>query len=114
MCKRSPLVEPVLAAPGNGATHAVGAHLTIDPEDPGEVLAAVHEYDIDLTVIGPDNVVAAGVADQLSRAGGGVCARGSPPPPPAPSRLRASRATTPAAATSRWWSKPMALPWARA
>jgi phosphoribosylamine--glycine ligase len=72
MCQRSPQVEQVLAAPGNGATHAVGAHLTINPQDPAEVMAAVHEYDIDLIVIGPDDVVAAGVADQLLRAGRAV------------------------------------------
>ncbi len=69
MCRRSPLVDQVIAAPGNGATQAVGAHITIDPRDPADVLAAVHEYDIDLTVIGPDDAVAAGVADHLQKAG---------------------------------------------
>ena len=69
MCERSPAVDKVMTAPGNGATQAVGAHITIDPRDPAEVLAAVHEYDIDLTVIGPDEAVAAGVADHLLKAG---------------------------------------------
>jgi phosphoribosylamine--glycine ligase len=69
MCQRSPLVDRVIAAPGNGGTQAVGAHITIDPTDPADVLAAVHEYDIDLTVIGPDDAVAAGVADHLLKAG---------------------------------------------
>ncbi|MDP9326009.1 MAG: phosphoribosylamine--glycine ligase [Candidatus Dormibacteraeota bacterium] len=69
MCQRSTVVDKVMAAPGNGATQAVGAHITIDPQDPADVLAAVHEYDIDLTVIGPDDAVAAGVADHLGKAG---------------------------------------------
>ena len=69
MCQRSPRVDKGHDGPGNGATQAVGAHITIDPCDPAEVLAAVHEYDIDLTVIGPDNAIAAGVADHLLRRG---------------------------------------------
>jgi phosphoribosylamine--glycine ligase len=69
MCERSAIVDKVMAAPGSGATQAVGTHITIDPQDPADVLAAVHEYDIDLTVIGPDNAVAAGVADHLGKAG---------------------------------------------
>jgi phosphoribosylamine--glycine ligase len=69
ICRQSQNVDHVIAAPGNGATQAVGAHITINPTDPGEVLSAVHEYDIDLTVIGPDAAVAAGVADHLAKAG---------------------------------------------
>ncbi|HXA41815.1 MAG TPA: phosphoribosylamine--glycine ligase [Candidatus Solibacter sp.] len=67
--RQSPMVEAIYAAPGNGATHALGAAITIDPTDVGEVLGLVHEKDIDLTVIGPDDVVAAGMADALETAG---------------------------------------------
>jgi phosphoribosylamine--glycine ligase len=67
--RQSPLVDRVYAAPGNGATQALFANITIDPTAPGEVLALVHEHDIDLVVIGPDAVVAAGVADTLMEAG---------------------------------------------
>lgn len=67
--QQSPLVDQVFAAPGNGATQALSANITIDPSDPSEVVGLVHERDIDLTVIGPDASVAAGVADVLVRAG---------------------------------------------
>jgi phosphoribosylamine--glycine ligase len=67
--RQSPLVDHVYAAPGNGATQALFANITIDPAAPGDVLALVHERDIDLVVIGPDAVVAAGVADALTEAG---------------------------------------------
>jgi phosphoribosylamine--glycine ligase len=67
--RQSPLVEEVFAAPGNGATQALSASITIDPKDPSEVLALVHEREIDLTVIGPDDAIAAGVADLLTKAG---------------------------------------------
>jgi phosphoribosylamine--glycine ligase len=67
--RQSPLVDEIYAAPGNGATQALGAGVTIAPTDPAEVLALVHERDIDLVVIGPDDAIAAGVADLLTRAG---------------------------------------------
>ena len=67
--RQSPLVDEVYAAPGNGASQALGASITIAPTDPAEVLALVHERDIDLVVIGPDDAIAAGVADLLTRAG---------------------------------------------
>jgi phosphoribosylamine--glycine ligase len=67
--RHSPLVKQVHAAPGNGATRALATNTTIDPTAPGEVLALVHERDIDLVVIGPDDAVAAGVADVLIKAG---------------------------------------------
>lgn len=70
--RQSPLVDQVYMAPGNGATQAVGASVLIDPTDPAEVLALVYERDIDLVVIGPDDVVAAGVADALGRTGRAV------------------------------------------
>jgi phosphoribosylamine--glycine ligase len=67
--RQSPLADEVYAAPGNGATQALGASITIAPTDPAEVLALVLERDIDLVVIGPDDAIAAGVADLLTRAG---------------------------------------------
>src|SRR3979409_1965214 len=62
---RSPQVEMVYGAPGNGAIDALNAAVPLNPRDPEAVLRAVDELDIDLTVIGPDDVVAAGVADFL-------------------------------------------------
>ena len=51
---------------------AVGPHAAIVPTDIADVLALVHEQDIDLIVIGPDDVVAAGIADHLPKAGRAV------------------------------------------
>ena len=85
--RQSPLVEQVYAAPGNGATQALFANITIDPTDPAEVLALVHERDIDLVVIGPDDAVAAGVADALTKAGRPVFG-----PTAAPGRVESSKA----------------------
>jgi phosphoribosylamine--glycine ligase len=68
-CLQSPEVTMVYAAPGNGATAALNASVRLDPKDPAAVLRAVGELEIDLTVIGPDDVVAAGVADALEAAG---------------------------------------------
>ena len=66
---QSELVEVVYAAPGSGSTQAIRAAVAIDPKDPKAVLDVVKERNIDLTVIGPDDVVAAGVADALTIAG---------------------------------------------
>ncbi|MGI8608249.1 MAG: phosphoribosylamine--glycine ligase [Candidatus Dormibacteria bacterium] len=64
-CLQSPQVEMVYAAPGNGGTQALNASVEVTPTDPSAVLRAVNELGIDLTVIGPDDAVAAGVADRL-------------------------------------------------
>src|SRR5258708_6409688 len=71
-CLQSDLVEVVYAAPGSGATQAMKAAVAIDPRDPGAVLQLIRERQIDLTVIGPEDVVAAGVADALQVAGKAV------------------------------------------
>jgi phosphoribosylamine--glycine ligase len=85
--RQSPLVEQVYAAPGNGATQGIVANTTIDPTAAAEVLALVHERDIDLVVIGPDDAVAAGVADVLVKAGRRVFG-----PTAAAGRLESSKA----------------------
>ncbi|MHB8509906.1 MAG: phosphoribosylamine--glycine ligase [Candidatus Dormibacteria bacterium] len=68
-CLHSDEVEMVYAAPGNGGTQALNASLDLRPTDPAAVLRAVVELGIDLTIIGPDDAVAAGVADALEGAG---------------------------------------------
>ncbi|HEV1997862.1 MAG TPA: phosphoribosylamine--glycine ligase, partial [Candidatus Dormibacteraeota bacterium] len=64
-CLQSPQVEMVYAGPGNGGSQVLNASLDLTPTDPAAVLRAVKDLDIDLTVIGPDDAVAAGVADRL-------------------------------------------------
>ena len=68
-CLQSPDVEMVYAGPGNGGTAALNANVDLVPTDSSTVLRAVSELGIDLTVIGPDDAVAAGVADALEAAG---------------------------------------------
>ncbi|MDQ6748073.1 MAG: phosphoribosylamine--glycine ligase, partial [Candidatus Dormibacteraeota bacterium] len=68
-CLQSPQVEMVYAAPGNGGTGVLKANVDIRPTDSEAVLRAVDDLGIDLTVIGPDDAVAAGVADALEVAG---------------------------------------------
>ena len=64
-CLQSPQVEMVYAGPGNGGTQVLNASLDLIPTDPAAVFKTVRDLDIDLTVIGPDDAVAAGVADML-------------------------------------------------
>ena len=59
----------VFCAPGNPGTAAIGTNLAIAPSDHAGLLAALSEHAIDLTVIGPEAPLAAGLADVL-RAGG--------------------------------------------
>jgi phosphoribosylamine--glycine ligase len=70
--EQSPRVTEVWLGPGNGAAQATGRSLLVDPRDAGGVLDLVRERRIDLTVIGPDDAVAAGVADELIAAGRAV------------------------------------------
>jgi phosphoribosylamine--glycine ligase len=85
--RQSPLADQIFAAPGNGATQVLAVNITIDPTDPSEVLSLVHERDIDLVVIGPDDAVAAGVADVLGKTGRRVFG-----PSAAAGRLESSKA----------------------
>ena len=68
-CLQSPQVEMVYAGPGNGGTQVLNASVDVTPTDPAAVLRAAEDLKIDLTVIGPDDAVAAGVADVLEAAG---------------------------------------------
>jgi len=67
--RQSPQVDEAWVGPGNGAAQAAGMALALDPRDPDQVLDVVSRKRVDLTVIGPDDAVAAGVADALIAAG---------------------------------------------
>ncbi|MBY0110771.1 phosphoribosylamine--glycine ligase [Patescibacteria group bacterium] len=62
---QSPLVEKVYIASGNGGSSEVGENLPIDPNDHTAVIAAVKERDIELVVVGPDDLLAGGIVDAL-------------------------------------------------
>lgn len=60
----------VLVAPGNAATESIAHNLPrVDPVDPQAVADAARSHAVDLAVVGPDDAVAAGVADCLRHYG---------------------------------------------
>jgi phosphoribosylamine--glycine ligase len=63
--RQSPLVDDVIGAPGSGAAAAEGKVLPVDVKDPTAVVGLARGILADLVVIGPDDAVAAGVADAL-------------------------------------------------
>ena len=56
-------------APGNAGTLAVAENLPIDPTDPAQALAAADQVDAELTIVGPEAPLAAGIVDRFQTAG---------------------------------------------
>ncbi len=66
---KSPRVDMLYVAPGNGGTDSLAKNITdLDTENGQAVLAFVREHEIDLVVIGPEAPLVAGVADVLREA----------------------------------------------
>jgi phosphoribosylamine--glycine ligase len=68
-CKESPLVESVVAAPGNGGMAAVAQCHPLDVEDPDATVQLARDLDINFAIVGPEVPLALGVADALRNAG---------------------------------------------
>ncbi len=66
---QSPRVARVFTAPGNAGTAAVGENLAIGIHEHDALVAAVRTHQIGLVVIGPDDALAAGLADRLEAEG---------------------------------------------
>ncbi len=77
----------LFAAPGNPGTAALGTNLPIGATAVTELTAAVTQHDIDVTIIGPEAPLAAGLADRLHGAGRAVFG-----PSAAAARLESSKA----------------------
>lgn len=60
---RSPQVDRIYIAPGNAGTQAVGTNIAISVEDIPALLNFAQEKEINLTIIGPEAPLAAGVVD---------------------------------------------------
>ncbi|RJP33748.1 MAG: phosphoribosylamine--glycine ligase [Actinobacteria bacterium] len=60
---QSPLVEGIWCAPGNAGMAAVAECVNIGAEDTGELARFAEEKRIDLTVVGPEAPLVAGIAD---------------------------------------------------
>ena len=67
----SPLVDSILAAPGNGGTalERDTTNISLAIEDPAAVAAYARDNVVDLVVIGPEVPLVAGVADAVRAAG---------------------------------------------
>ena len=59
----------ILAAPGNAGTSALGTNVDVDAEDVDGLLSLAQNRRVDLTIVGPEAPLAAGVADRFADAG---------------------------------------------
>ncbi len=66
---QSPLSQAVFCAPGNAATGAIAINAPIAATDVDGIARFAHERDIDLTIVGPEAAVAAGLVDRLTSVG---------------------------------------------
>ena len=83
----SPLVEEVFCAPGNGGTGAIATDVAIRADDLDGLVRFARERQIDLTVVGPEAPLVAGIADRFRTAGLAVFG-----PSAAAARLEGSKA----------------------
>lgn len=66
---QSKQVEKVYIAPGNGGTEEVGENVAIQSDEVDKLIDFCKSNSIDLAVIGPDDLLANGLADDLRTAG---------------------------------------------
>lgn len=67
--KQSPRIDQIFCAPGNAGTEAIGENVAIAAMDLAGLVAFAKRNAIDLTVIGPDDPLAAGVVDLFQSEG---------------------------------------------
>jgi len=61
--KKSPRAERIFCAPGNAGTAEIGENVAIPVSDLAALANFARENRIDLTVVGPDDPLAAGIVD---------------------------------------------------
>ena len=66
---RSPLLTKLYCAPGNGGTASFAENVTLDPMDFAACADWASANAIDLTIIGPENPLAGGIADVFTERG---------------------------------------------
>jgi len=64
-----PRVEEIFVAPGNAGTAKIAHNLEISPTDIESLIKAAQENKIDLTIVGPEGPLAAGIVDQFQARG---------------------------------------------
>ena len=67
--KQSPAVDGLYVAPGNAGTAELAENLPVGAEDVEGLLAAARKQRVDLTVVGPEVPLAAGIVDRFEEAG---------------------------------------------
>ena len=77
----------VFCAPGNPGTAQLGRNIPLAVDDHAAILRAVGEFKIDLTIVGPEGPLAAGLVDVLSKSGHAAFG-----PTAAAARIEASKA----------------------
>jgi hypothetical protein len=82
-----PRVEKVFCAPGNGGIAEMAACVDIDPENVPALVEFARGEGIDLTVVGPEGPLSAGIVDAFEAADSGFSVR--------PARRRKSRRANP-------------------
>ena len=71
--RREPGVDALFCAPGNAGIARDVPCLPLDASRPAEVVALAAREDIDLTVVGPEGPLTAGIVDALTAAGRRAC-----------------------------------------
>ena len=67
--QQSPNVTEVHVAPGNGGTVALAKNVSIEALDIDALVTLAGQLDIDLTVVGPEAPLVAGIVDRFTAAG---------------------------------------------
>ena len=67
--RQSPRVTEVVVIPGNAGTARIGRNVRLKLADLSKIRSFAQEEGIDLTVVGPDDVLAAGIVDMFQAAG---------------------------------------------
>ncbi|MDA0988633.1 MAG: phosphoribosylamine--glycine ligase [Chloroflexi bacterium] len=67
--RQSPLVDELYVAPGNAGTAAIATNIPVSATDIEGQARAARQYGVDLTVVGPEAPLAAGIVDFFERQG---------------------------------------------
>ena len=66
---RSPRQPELLAAPGNAGTQEIATNLSVRADDVEGLERAVREHQVELTIVGPEAPLAAGIVDRFQAQG---------------------------------------------
>ena len=65
--QQSPRVDAIFCAPGNAGTEELGENVPVQPSDAASLVRFARENQIGLTVVGPDDPLAAGLVDEFQK-----------------------------------------------